>query len=135
MESWKDFDTQFGFTLRFGTVASNVWVSRSRPMWGFLLPLGVRGSGFVVVFNNSLLSKSEDLDLVNKFRITFIMTKQRISLASVPDMCSAAALLAVQTVQTQPPGNGQGVWSSQQWSVDRNGMSLFGVLSPSRIQS
>jgi len=59
-----------------------------------------------VAFNKSLLSKSKDLDLVNKFSIVFTMVKERIPLRSFHNMRSAAALFAVQTVQAQPPENG-----------------------------
>jgi hypothetical protein len=41
------------------------------------------------------------------------MAKERISQASFHNMCSAAALLAVQTVQAQPPQNGQSGQSSR----------------------
>jgi hypothetical protein len=44
-----------------------------------------------VAFNGSLLSKSEDLDLVNKFNIVFTMVKERISLRSFHNMCSGAS--------------------------------------------
>jgi len=60
-----------------------------------------------VAFNKSLLSKSEDLDLANKFKIVFTMVNECISQASFHNMCSAATLLPVQTVRAQPPGNGQ----------------------------
>ena len=66
-----------------------------------------------VAMKKSLLSKSEDLDLVNKFSIVFTMAKERISIVSFNDMCRAAALLAVRTVQTQPTENGQSVQSFQ----------------------
>ena len=45
-------------------------------------------------FCKSLLSKSEDLDLINKFNIVFTMVKKHISQASFHNMCSAAALFA-----------------------------------------
>jgi hypothetical protein len=48
----------------------------------------------VVFSNRSLLSKSEDLDLVNKFNIVYTMVKKCISLASFPNMCSGASWLA-----------------------------------------
>jgi hypothetical protein len=35
-----------------------------------------------VVFNGSLLSKSEDMDLFNKFNIVFTIVKERIFLLS-----------------------------------------------------
>jgi hypothetical protein len=44
-----------------------------------------------VAFNGSLLSKSEDLDLVNKFNIVYTMAKEHISLTSFPNMCSGAS--------------------------------------------
>jgi hypothetical protein len=44
-----------------------------------------------IAFNRSLHSKSYDLDLFNTF----------------PNLCSGAALLDVQTVQVNPPENGQ----------------------------
>ena len=47
-----------------------------------------------IAFNRSLLSKSEDLGLVNKFNIFYTMAKERISLASFPNMRSDASLLA-----------------------------------------
>jgi hypothetical protein len=60
-----------------------------------------------VAFNGSLLSKSEDLEVVNKFSIVFTMVQERISLRSFQNMCSGASLLAaVQTAQAHPPENG-----------------------------
>jgi hypothetical protein len=43
------------------------------------------------VLRQRLLSKSEDVDFVNKFNIVFTMTKERISQAFFHNMFSAAA--------------------------------------------
>lgn len=47
------------------------------------------------------------LDLVNKFKIVFTMTKKRMSPDFFTDLCSAAELLCVPTMHAQPLENGQ----------------------------
>ena len=56
-------------------------------------------NGSKVVFDKTLFSTSEDLDLVNKFSIVFTMVKDRISFNSLPNMCRGAPLIDVQTVE------------------------------------
>jgi len=70
-------------------------------------------AGLTVAFSRCLLSNFEDLNLFSEFNIVFTMAKERISLAFFPNMCSGAALLAVQTVQALPPENGQSGQSAQ----------------------
>ena len=59
--------------------------------------------------HKSLLSKSEDLDLVNKFNIVFTMAKECISQASFHNMCSADDIASCSnSTRAYPCGIGRG---------------------------
>jgi hypothetical protein len=48
-----------------------------------------------------------ELELVNKFKLVYTMTKKRMSQDFFADLCSAAELLSVPTMYAQPLENGQ----------------------------
>jgi hypothetical protein len=55
--------------------------------------------------SNSMLAF--ELELVNKFKLVYTMTKKRMSQDFFADLCSAAELLSVPTMYAQPLENGQ----------------------------